>query len=74
MGEVRDVLRELRLTVGDAGDTGDRERQQARIKRMLLAMGVAEEELDAELKAHKQQQQQDAAAAAVPQGIKWTLS
>lgn len=57
MDEVREVLREQRLTIGDEGDTGDRERQQARVKRMLVALGVTEEELDAELKDHKQEQE-----------------
>lgn len=65
MAEVRDVLREVRLTIGSEGDSGERERQQARVKRMLTAMGVSEEDLDAELREHKQQQ--EAAAAAVPE-------
>ena len=66
MAEVRDVLREVRLTIGSEGDSGERERQQARVKRMLLAMGVPEEELDTELREYKQQQEAaaDAAAAA----------
>lgn len=63
MAEVRDVLREVRLTVGSEGDSGERERQQARVKRMLIVMGVPEEDLDNELRDHKQQQ--EAAAAAV---------
>ena len=57
MSEVRDILREVRLTIGDEGDSGDRERQQARVKRMLLAMGVAEEDLDNELREHKREQE-----------------
>lgn len=57
MSEVREVLREVRLTIGDAGDTGDRERQQARVKRMLVAMGVAEEDLDNELRDYKRDQE-----------------
>lgn len=66
MSEVRDVLREVRLTIGSEGDSGERERLQARVKRMLTAMGVAEEDLDNELRDHKQQQ--DAAAAAEADG------
>ena len=57
MSEVRDILREVRLTIGDEGDSGDRERQQARVKRMLLAMGVAEDDLDNELREHKREQE-----------------
>lgn len=57
MSEVRDILREVRLTIGDEGDSGDRERQQARVKRMLLAMGVAEDDLDNELREHKRDQE-----------------
>ena len=67
MTEVRDVLREVRLTVGSEGDSGERERQQARVKRMLIAMGVSEDDLDSELREHKQQQ--EAAAAAVPDSL-----
>lgn len=63
MSEVRDVLREVRLTIGSEGDSGERERQQARVKRMLTAMGVAEEELDNELRDHRQQQEAAAAEA-----------
>ena len=63
MCEVRDVLREVRLTIGSEGDSGERERQQARVKRMLTAMGVAEEELDNELRDHRQQQEAAAAEA-----------
>lgn len=66
MSEVRDVLREVRLTIGSEGDSGERERQQARVKRMLTAMGVAEEDLDNELRDHKQQQ--EAAAAEADEG------
>ncbi len=62
MAEVRDVLREVRLTIGSEGDAGERERQQARVKRMLTAMGVSEDDLDAELREHKLQQEADAAA------------
>lgn len=65
MAEVRDVLREVRITIGSEGDSGERERQQARVKRMLTAMGVSEEDLDTELREHRQQQ--EAAAAAVPE-------
>lgn len=57
MSEVRDVLREVRLTIGDEGDSGDRERQQARVKRMLVAMGVPEEDLDTELRGYKRDQE-----------------
>ena len=57
MSEVRDILREVRLTIGDEGDSGDRERQQARVKRMLVAMGVSEEDLDNELKEYKRDQE-----------------
>lgn len=64
MAEVRDVLREVRLTIGSEGDKGERERQQARVKRVLLAMGVAEEDLDNEFRDHKQQQEAVAAAGA----------
>lgn len=67
MTEVRDVLREVRLTVGSEGDSGERERQQARVKRMLISMGVSEDDLDSELREHKQQQ--EAAAAAVPDSL-----
>ena len=67
MTEVRDVLREVRLTVGSEGDNGERERQQARVKRMLISMGVSEDDLDSELREHKQQQ--EAAAAAVPDSL-----
>ncbi|DBA65719.1 TPA: hypothetical protein ACH3X2_002764 [Trebouxia sp. C0005] len=67
MAEVRDVLREVRLTIGSEGDAGERERQQARGKRMLIAMGVAEDDLDAELREHKLQQEAD--AAAVPEEL-----
>lgn len=67
MAEVRDVLREVRLTIGSEGDAGERERQQARVKRMLTAMGVSEDDLDAELREHKQQQEAD--AAAVPEEL-----
>ena len=63
MSEVRDVLREVRLTVGSEGDSGERERQQARVKRMLTAMGVAEEDLDNELRDHRQQQEAATAEA-----------
>ena len=63
MSEVRDVLREVRLTIGSEGDSGERERQQARVKRMLTAMGIAEEELDNELRDHRQQQEVAAAEA-----------
>lgn len=66
MSEVRDVLREVRLTIGSEGDSGERERQQARVKRMLTAMGVAEEDLDNELRDHTQQQ--EAAAAEADEG------
>ena len=64
MSEVRDVLREVRLTIGSEGDSGERERLQARVKRMLTAMGVGEEDLDNELRDHKQQQEAAAAAEA----------
>ena len=67
MAEVRDVLREVRLTIGSEGDAGERERQQARVKRMLTAMGVSEDDLDAELREHKLQQEAD--AAAVPEEL-----
>ena len=63
MSEVRDVLREVRLTIGSEGDSGEHERQQARVKRMLTAMGVADEELDNELRDHRQQQEAAAAEA-----------
>ncbi len=68
MTEVRDVLREVRLTIGSEGDSGERERQQARVKRMLTAMGVSEDDLDTELREHKQQQE-EAAAAAAPEAV-----
>ena len=64
MSEVRDVLREVRLTIGSEGDSGERERLQARVKRMLTAMGVAEEDLDNELRDHRQQQEAAAATEA----------
>ena len=67
MAEVRDVLREVRLTIGSEGDSGERERQQARVKRMLTAMGVSEEDLDNELRDHKQQQEAAAAVAEADQ-------
>ena len=66
MSEVRDVLREVRLTIGSEGDSGERERQQARVKRMLTAMGVAEEDLDNELRDHRQRQ--EAATAEADEG------
>lgn len=65
MSEVRDILREVRLTIGDEGDSGDRERQQARVKRMLVAMGVSEEDLDHELKEYKRDQEVGVAYNAV---------
>lgn len=64
MSEVRDVLREVRVTIGSEGDSGERERLQARVKRMLTAMGLAEEDLDTELRDHRQQQEAAAAAEA----------
>lgn len=66
MSEVRDVLREVRLTIGSEGDSGERERLQARVKRMLTAMGLAEEDLDNELRDHRQQQEAAAAEADEP--------
>ena len=64
MAEVREVLREVRLTIGSEGDSGERERQQARVKRMLIVMGVPEEDLDNELRDYKQQQEAAVAAGA----------
>ena len=56
MEDIREILQELRLTIGDDIDAGERDRQQARIKRMLIALGAQEEELDEEMRQHKQQQ------------------
>lgn len=55
LDEVREVLREYRLTLGAEGDEEERERQQARARRMLVALGVPETELDQELQEWQRQ-------------------